>query len=285
MKIYILGASGMLGSKLFTEFIKSPKHKIKGSVRKIPKKLKPFSKFIDKNTDVNNIVTVAYNLKKFKPDVVINCVGVIKQKILNKHDEKNTFYLNSIFPHELYKIVKSIKSRLIHFSTDCVFDGKLGNYNEKYPANSKDLYGFSKILGEVSYIGTLTLRTSIIGHELNSNLSLLEWFLSQNKSCKGYTKSFFSGLTTIEIYKILLKILLKKNLTGIYHLSSTKISKYELLKKISKIYKKKIVIIKSNKFKIDRSLNSTKLKKILKYKSPNWNNLILEMYKNHSNNI
>ena len=139
MKIYILGVSGMLGSKLFTEFIKNPKHKIKGSVRKVPKKFKPFSKFIDKNTDVNNIATVAYNLKKFKPDVVINCVGVIKQKILNKHDEKNTFYLNSIFPHELYKIVKSIKSRLIHFSTDCVFDGKLGNYNEKYPANSKDL--------------------------------------------------------------------------------------------------------------------------------------------------
>ena len=157
MKIYILGASGMLGSKLFTEFLNNPKHKIKGSVRKF-KKFKPFSKFIDKNTDVNNISAVSYNLKKFKPDVVINCVGVIKQKILNKDDEKSTFYLNSIFPHELYKIVKSIKSRLIHFSTDCVFDGKSGNYNEKYPPNSKDLYGFSKILGEVSYVNTLTLK-------------------------------------------------------------------------------------------------------------------------------
>ena len=102
------------------------------------------------------------------------------------------------------------------------------------------MYGFSKILGEVSYVNTLTLRTSIIGHELNSNLSLLEWFLSQNKSCKGYTKSFFSGLTTYEIYKILLKLLSKKKLTGIYHLSSTKISKYELLKKYPKFIKKKL---------------------------------------------
>ena len=91
MKIYILGASGMLGSKLFTEFLKNPKHKIKGSVRKFQKKFKPFSKFIDKNTDVNNISAVSYNLKKFKPDVVINCVGVIKQKILNKDDEKVHF--------------------------------------------------------------------------------------------------------------------------------------------------------------------------------------------------
>ncbi len=284
MRIYIIGISGMLGSKLFEEFLKNPNFIVRGSSRKIPNKFLKYKKYIDKKSDAFKIQTHLKNIKKFKPEVVINCIGIIKQKIKKKLEHKNIFYLNSIFPYELYKITSKCNSKLIHFSTDCVFDGMAGNYNESHPPNSKDLYGFSKMLGELNYKNSLTLRTSIIGHELRSKLSLVDWFLGQKKTCIGYSKAYFSGFPTVEIYKILLKILKRKKLYGIYHLSSQKISKYDLLKKIAKVYNKEIFIKKSSKIKINRSLNSRKLKKILNYKSLSWNKLILEMYKNYSKN-
>lgn len=285
MKLYLIGISGMLGSKLFLEFLKNPNYEVKGSARKIPKIFLKHKKYIDANCDIQNFELIKKNLIKFHPDVVINCVGIIKQKLSKNNNKANTFFLNSIFPHELFKITNLIKSRLIHFSTDCVFNGEHGNYREKQFPNANDVYGFSKMLGELHYKNSLTLRTSIIGHELNNKLSLLEWFLNNKKTCSGYANAYFSGFPTYEIYKILTKILKKKNIYGVYHLSSQKISKYILLKKISKIYKKtNIKITKDTKVKIDRSLNSSRLKKIINYKSPSWNKLIHDMYKNHRNN-
>jgi len=281
MRIYILGISGMLGSKLFKEFLKK-NYKIKGSTRVIPKHFLNYKNYIDSNLDIFDIQKLKEKINKFKPNLIINCVGIIKQKI-SKTNEKNIFYINSIFPHELYKISNIIKARLIHFSTDCVFDGKKGNYDDKNETNANDIYGFSKALGELSYDNSITLRTSIIGHELSSKKSLLDWFLHLNKkNCYGYTKAYFSGLPTIEIFNFIQKFLLKKKkISGIYNLSSSRISKYNLLKKISKVYSKNINIIKNNKLKIDRSLNSKKLKKLVDYKCPPWNILIKNMYINH----
>ena len=221
------------------------------------------------------------NIKKFKPNIIINCIGIIKQKIRSIENERNTFFINSVFPHELHKISKDTKARLIHFSTDCVFDGKMGNYSEKQEPNALDLYGLSKKIGEIDSKNVLTLRTSIIGRELTNKKGLFEWFMSQEKKCQGFANWYFSGFPTYEIFNILLKIINKKNLSGIYHLSSHKISKYDLLKLINKVYQKKIKIFKNKKIKIDRSLNSKRLKKLLNYKSPSWEKLILEMYKNH----
>ena len=280
MKIYLIGISGMLGSKLFENFLKMEKFIIKGSSRDLPKKFKIYKKFIDLDLDINNLDLVKEKIKKFKPNLVINCVGVIKQKIYKDVDQKNIFYVNSFFPHELYKIAHFVNARLIHFSTDCVFNGNKGNYSEIDEPNSKDLYGLSKRLGELDYPNSLTLRTSIIGHEIKNKYGLLEWFLSQDKKCYGYSNCFFSGFPTDEIFNILLKIINNKKIFGIYHLSSLRISKLDLLLKISKIYNKKIVIKKNDKLKIDRSLKSNKIKKLINYKSPNWNNLILNMYKN-----
>ncbi|MDB9983404.1 SDR family oxidoreductase [Candidatus Pelagibacter sp.] len=285
MKIYIIGITGMLGGKLFIEFLKNKNFKVRGSCRLSTKQIDKYEKFIDLNCDINNLELLKKKLLKYKPDLIINCAGVVKQKIGKDFDEKNTFYINSIFPHELYKISSKIKSRLIHFSTDCVFDGKKGNYNENFLPNSTDLYGLSKILGEVSYKNSLTLRTSIIGHEFNNRFGLLEWFLSQKNKCNGFSECYFSGFPTIEIYLILLKIIKNKKLSGIYHLSSQRISKFHLLTLISKIYKFKISIKKNIDIKIDRSLNSNKIKKIIDYKSPSWSKLIKNMYINYRINL
>lgn len=271
----------MLGSKLFEEFLKK-NYKVRGSTRSIPKKFIKYKVNIDFNIDVEDIISLKQKIIKFKPNLIINCIGVIKQKILSL-EEKNIFYINSIFPHEVYKISNMINSKIIHFSTDCVFDGKKGNYTENSLPNAEDIYGFSKALGELDFNNSLTIRTSIIGHELQSKNSLLEWFLQLNqKKCYGFADAYFSGLTTIEIFNFLEKFILKnKKINGIYHLSASKISKFNLLKKISKIYSKKIKIIKNNDLKIDRSLNSKKIKKLVKYKSPSWDILIKNMFINH----
>ena len=271
----------MLGSKLFEEFLKK-NYKVRGSTRSIPKKFIKYKANIDLNIDVEDITNLKKKIIKFKPNIIVNCIGVIKQKILSL-EEKNIFYINSIFPHEVYKISKMINSKIIHFSTDCVFDGKKGNYTEDSLPNAEDIYGFSKALGELDFNNSLTIRTSIIGHELQSKNSLLEWFLQLNqKKCYGFTDAYFSGLTTIEIFNFIEKFILEnKKINGIYHLSASKISKFNLLKKISKIYSKKIQIIKNNDLKIDRSLNSRKIKKLVKYESPSWDNLIKNMFINH----
>jgi len=275
----------MLGSKLFQEFLKK-KYEVRGSLRTIPKKFLIHKSNIDSDIDVQNILKLKKKILKFNPDFIINCTGVIKQKV-DQFEEKNIFYINSVFPHELYKISNMINSKLIHFSTDCVFDGKKGNYNEKSVPNASDIYGISKFLGELNFKNSLTIRTSIIGHELNSKNSLLEWFLHLKKNqCYGFVSAYFSGMPTIEIFNFLEKFILRnKKICGVYNLSSSKISKYNLLKKISNIYSKKIKIIKSKKLKIDRSLNSNKIKKLVNYKSPSWDDLIENMYINHNKDL
>tara|TARA_A100001011_G_scaffold359820_2_gene406630 strand:- start:699 stop:1577 length:879 start_codon:yes stop_codon:yes gene_type:complete len=284
MKIYILGITGMLGSKLFQEFFEK-NYKVRGSSRLILKELNKYKSFIDSNIDVYDLDKLKSKIMNFKPEIIINCIGLIKQKI-NKIDEKDIFYINSIFPHELYKISELMKAKLIHFSTDCVFDGKTGNYDDNQIPNALDVYGFSKKLGEINYKNSLTIRTSIIGHEMKSKYSLLEWFLNKKKNCEGYSKAYFSGLPTIEIFEFLEKYILNnKNICGIYNLSSNKISKFELLNLIAKTYSKNIKIKKNRNFKIDRSLNSKKLKKITSYKNPSWNQLVKKMFKNHMNHI
>ena len=284
MRIYILGVTGMLGSKLFTEFIKK-KYKVRGSSRYLLKELKKYKSKIDNDVDVQNLYILKNKIIKFKPNIIINCVGAIKQKINNKN-KKNVYYINAVFPHELYKISKPLKAKLIHFSTDCVYDGRKGNYSENYIPNALDDYGFSKRLGEINYQNSITLRTSIIGHELNSKFSLLNWFLNQKKKCFGYSNAYFSGLPTIEIFEFIeKKVIRNKSISGLFNLSSKKISKYKLLNIISNIYSKKIKIIKNESIKIDRSLNSNKLKKLTGYKSPSWNNLVKKMYRNYKISI
>lgn len=279
MKVYIIGITGMLGSCLFLNFINNNKFQVKGSLR-----LKSYKYFVNykKNIDLNNDVKNFENLKKkilsFKPDYVINCVGWVKQK---REIKKISKFLNSKFPHILNDFLKINNIRLIHFSTDCVFSGKKGNYEITDKPDPLDFYGESKLKGEVLDKNCLTIRTSIIGHEIDSKTGLLEWFLNQKRSCLGFKNAYFSGLTTYEIYKFLNKIInSKKKISGIFHLSSKKISKYILLKKIREIYGKSTIIKKDSSVVIDRSLSKKLSLKMFKYSIPTWNKMIVQMKNN-----
>ena len=193
---------------------------------------------------------------------------------------KSIFQVNSFFPRYLSYLSAKYNFRFIHISTDCVFSGKDRNYTEKHTPDADDYYGISKFLGENIFRNNVIIRTSFIGHNLNSKKSLLEWFLNKSGSIKGYNKSIFSGFPTYELVKIIYKYFLKnKNLNGLYHISSKPISKYELLSIISKIYKKKIKIVKDKKIDINRSLNSKKFKSVTKFKPRSWKNMIKDMYK------
>ena len=268
-KVIIFGSSGMLGNQIIKEFLKDKKFKIFEMNRK--KKNKSIKIDLEKKTQlIKKIVTV-------KPDFIINCIGWIKQKKINK---TKAYEINSEFPLFLSKLAILLDFKLIHISTDCVFSGLKGNYTETDYKDAKDLYGLSKSLGEVKNINSCTLRTSIIGPEIKKKkFGLLEWFLSQREKIIGYNKVFFSGLTTLELSKVIRMNLLNKSIYNqILNVSSNPISKYELLKLIKKIFKKDIKIDRSNKIKLNRSLNSRKFKKITGYKCPSWKKMINEMY-------
>ena len=276
-KILILGSAGMLGHQLYN-FFKNKNYLVKGICRKnksVPNKFFKTNQFL--NLDLEKFDSLENTIHKYRPDFIINCAGVIKQKS-HLYDKNKIFLINSYLPNYLRILSKKFKYKLIHVSTDCVYDGKKGNYKEDDISNSTDEYGLSKTLGEVFSDNCITLRTSIIGHELNQSNGLLEWFLKQKK-VYGFKKAFFSGLTTLELSKVIEK-LLKKNLNkGIYNVASKKISKYELLVLINKIYDKNITILSSDKLKIDRSLNGKLFEKKTNIKISSWKKMIMDMNK------
>jgi len=228
--------------------------------------------------DLDNVKKLEKIIKINKPDYLINCVGMVKQ-IMNSNNRKLTYFLNVTIPKKLNKLALCHNFKVIHFSTDCVFSGADGNYSEKKTPDCKDFYGITKLKGEVKSSNTINLRTSIIGHEIDTEIGLLEWFLNSKKKVYGYKNATFSGLTTLEIAKFLDIYIIKKNLvkSGLYHLSSKPINKLSLLKMIAKIYNKNILIIPKNTIKCDRSLNSKKLKKIVKYKDKSWHKMLIEL--------
>ena len=210
MKILILGITGMLGSCLYRYFINEKDFKIVGSLRNKEKK-QLFNE--DNNAQIitfneyTNFEKLEEFLSYINPDYVINCLGVIKQKMSFSSPE-NSIFINSYLPHLLDKISQKYNFKIIHFSTDCVFDGNQGSYKETDVPLPKDFYGLSKLLGELNSENSLTLRTSIIGHEISSSLSLVEWFLSSKNSVKGYTRAIYSGFPTVEIGRIINKYII-----------------------------------------------------------------------------
>jgi dTDP-4-dehydrorhamnose reductase len=280
IKILILGSTGLLGSTLLKYFSKKNNFKCYGTIRKKSdtyklRNIKNIKLYKINFTRKNQIIKF---LNQIRPDLIINCIGIVKQ-LTQKNYLSEIIRVNSFLPHQLAELTNLKKTRIIHFSTDCVFLGTKGNYKETDLPDAKDIYGRSKLLGELTYPNTLTLRTSIIGHELQTKHSLLNWFLNQKKLIRGYKNAIFSGLTTLEIAKILDKFIISnKNLVGLYHLSGKKISKYDLLNLIKKVYKINIKININKKIKINRSLNSNLLQKITGYKPGSWNKIIKEMF-------
>ncbi|QGU00162.1 putative dTDP-4-dehydrorhamnose reductase [Candidatus Syntrophocurvum alkaliphilum] len=285
MKILVLGATGMLGHKLFMHLSSYKDFSVFATARdpnilhkNIPTKMQ---KNIIQNMDAKNVYSITNVIKYFKPNIVINCIGIIKQGSLGSNNIAN-IEINALLPHKIATVCNGIGARLIHFSTDCVFSGKKGNYVETDEPDAKDLYGKTKMLGEVDYPHCLTLRTSIIGHELQSKLGLIEWFLSQEDIINGYTNHIYTGFPTIELANIIAKYIIPhEELHGIYHLSTNPISKYELLKLVADIYKKKITVKPYDATSCDRSLISNRLQKIVGYSPPSWRDLVEKMYQDY----
>lgn len=284
MKVLIIGATGMLGYSLFKNLSDAAHLDVYGTVRNIKGKEQFFSECegrLFKDIDVSDLATIAAVIKEIKPAVVINCIGLIKQYSISKQ-HVDAVAINSLLPHQLASLCDRHACKLIHFSTDCIFDGKKGLYAETDIPDARDLYGRSKCLGEVDYAPHLTLRTSIIGHELDSAVSLVDWFLSQEKSAKGFSKAIFSGLPTCVIAQLLVeKILPNEYLTGLYQLSADPVDKFTLLNLIAITYSKKIKIIESTELQIDRSLNSDRLRSALNLQIPSWQVLISEMHEDY----
>jgi len=186
--------------------------------------------------------------------------------------------LKRYFPIKLSKWAKKNNSKVINFSTDCVFDGKTGNYSEDSPTNATDIYGKTKSLGEIRDDNSLTLRSSFIGFELYNKTELLEWFLSQKGTVKGFKNAIYTGLTTLELSKVVENILLSyTKMTGLYNISSEPINKYDLLMLIKKKFKLNTEIIPDESFHCDRSLDSTKFRKEFNYIPPSWETMVDEL--------
>ena len=213
-----------------------------------------------------------------RPDVVINCIGLIKQ-LSEAEDPLQALPINALLPHRLARLCELAGTRLVHMSTDCVFSGEKGGYRESDESDAKDLYGRSKFLGEVAYPHSVTLRTSIIGHELQGARSLIGWFLSQERQCKGYVRAIYSGLPTVVLAQIVRDVVIPRtDLSGLYHVASKPISKYDLLRLVADVYEKVIEIIPDDKLVIDRSLNADRFRDATGYIAPGWPKLIEQMH-------
>lgn len=228
--------------------------------------------------EIENFDSIEEIIKRIKPDVIINAVGIVKQ-IPNAKDVVKTLTVNSIFPHRLSEISQQNQSRLIHISTDCVFDGRKGKYLESDVSDAFDLYGKSKNLGEITSENCLTLRTSIIGRELTNPHSLVEWFLSnQGKTVKGFTRAVFSGFPTIILAEIISDIIDNHTeLSGLYHVSSKPINKFDLLELLKEAYQLDIQIEPFDGFEIDRSLDSTKFAEETGFVPMDWSQMVRKM--------
>ena len=281
-KILILGATGMVGHKLFFEFSKKPDLDVWATIRKTLDK-KTFSAILAAKiiapVDALKFDTVERTLEKLEPDVLINCIGITK-KLINEKEPLETIEINSLFPHWLARACSKLRIRMIQMATDCVFSGAKGNYKESDIADATDLYGRTKYLGELNYPNTLTIRTSFIGHEFKPpHHGLLEWFLSQKNQVRGYRRAIYSGVSTLEIARIFYEYILpNKKLQGLYQVSSSPISKYELLGMIAKVYGKKVEIVADGSVKINRSLSSKKFRRATGFRPKTWLRMVKEMH-------
>ena len=282
MKLLILGSNGLLGNTLTKYFFEKKNYETYGFLRD-SSKLKFFKKkYINRLIIIQNILNTTdlrRNIKALMPDVIINCIGQTnKIRGKNLDNIENYININSLFPFRLKEICDEIQSRLIHFSSDCVFSGEKGFYSERDNPDPTDIYGKSKLLGEIDDENIITIRKSVIGHELDSRKGLLEWFLNQEGSVEGYKEAIFSGLTVLELARIIdMYILPNKNLKGIIHISGEPISKYDLLKIIANQYNKHNEIVPNKEIKINRSLNSEYFRNLTGYRSNSWPLLVKSM--------
>jgi dTDP-4-dehydrorhamnose reductase len=280
MKVLVLGASGMLGNAVFRFLAESENISVTGTVRSggSVRLFKPdLQKHLVLGVDVERDEVLARLFDQVKPEVVINSVGLVKQ-LADADDPLSALPINALLPHRLARLCQTANARLIHISTDCVFSGSKGMYREEDFPDANDLYGRSKYLGEVDYPHAITLRTSIIGHELNGAHSLVGWFLSQTGAAKGFRCAVFSGLPTVELARVIRDYVMPRpELHGRYHVSAEPVNKFDLLRLLAQIYQKEIEITPDDRLVIDRSLDSGRFRSVTGYHPPHWPELVQRM--------
>ena len=280
--IFILGATGMLGHVLLRRLSRLPSLEVHASSRRLDGLERWFTAGerarIHGPVAADDFPSVQRLLEELRPAVVINCIGVIKQ-LAGAKDPLQCIEINALFPHRLAKACQENGARLVQISTDCVFCGRQGNYRESDFPDCDDLYGRTKLLGEVDYPHAVTLRTSIIGHELQSQVSLVDWFLAQEGKVRGFTQAIYSGFPTVEMARIIADLVIPApELHGLYHVASTPISKYELLCRIAHIYGKRIDIEPYGEFHCDRSLDGSCFTAATGYRAPEWESMLTAMH-------
>lgn len=281
MKVLIIGATGMLGNAAMRVLSERADWQVHGTVRS-ESAMRLFASEIAERlifgVDVEQNDSLIKAFSRIRPNVVINCVGLVKQ-LADAEDPLQALPINALLPHRLARLCELTGARLVHMSTDCVFAGDKGCYKETDPSDANDIYGKSKFLGEVAYPHTITLRTSIIGHELRNAHGLVGWFLTQQERCKGYSKAIFSGLPTVVLAQVIRDVVIPRpDLSGIYHVAARPVSKYDLLKLIASVYKKSIEIVPDDRLVIDRSLNADRFRETTGYFPPEWPALIKTMH-------
>ncbi len=270
----------MLGHRLLRQF--APRHETRVTLHQPLDAYQQFRLFDRGNAydriDVLEASQIVKVFSDFKPQAAINAAGIVKQRA-NARNEKLSIEINAIFPHLLARLCREHGARLVHLGTDCVFSGKKGNYTEKDRPDPEDVYGFSKLLGEADGPGALTLRTSMVGPELQRKTGLVEWFLAQKgKSIKGWRKAIFSGVTTAELARVIAKLLtMHPDAHGVYHVSSAPISKFDLLTDLESRLKTGITINPDESFVCDRSLDSTRFRAAFGYSPPTWDAMLDEL--------
>lgn len=281
MKILILGGDGMLGHQLLKSL--STRHEVKVTLRQDLDAYRVVKLFSGANSffgiDVRSLERLTEVCAEFRPEVIINAVGIVKQRPTAK-ESIPSLEINSLLPHRLAVLCKAMGARLIHLSTDCVFSGRKGNYRESDLSDAEDLYGKTKYLGELHESHCLTLRTSIIGRELSRKKSLFEWFMAQEGAVRGFSRALYNGFTTIEIARIIEMMLVQHpDACGVWQVSSEPINKCTLLELFRSSTGKQLEIIADDSFVCDRTLDSTRFRTAFAYTPPAWDAMISELAK------
>ena len=284
-RVLVLGASGMLGHKLIQQ-LSAAGLPVVGAIRN-PAMLETraartaFAGAERILTDVDLIQDDALvrAIDAARPDVVVNAIGLIKQDDAAS-DPILPITINSLLPHRLATFCGKNAIRLIHFSTDCVFGGEQGPYREDSPANPQDIYGRSKLLGEVTGRRCLTIRSSFVGRELRGRLSLVEWFLSQRgRRVLGYTGALYTGVTTIVMSDLVADIIMRHpDLHGVYHVASDPISKYQVLNLLNHHFQLGVELVPSDSLIIDRRLDGGSIRERIGFIAPPWDDMVTKLY-------
>ena len=279
-RVMILGAGGMLGHKAWQ--VLGNQCQVYGTVRTFDARLRATGIFdearILSGVDAWNLDSVSQAIAHCRPDWVINCIGIVKQRAI-VNDAKQAIYVNALFPHLVAELCAPLNIRVIQISTDCVFSGKKGSYRETDLTDAEDQYGRTKLLGELTGPHCLTLRTSIVGRDLFSNYSLIDWFLScPDTEVRGYARALYSGLTTAALSREIGRVISSyPHLHGLYHVSSAPVTKYDLLGMVKTAFHAPVTIVRDETFISDRSMISDRYRRETRAAPPRWEDMIQEM--------